>query len=42
MIVELKYDKEYDEDVDEILSYISFPQTKNSKYVSGLLVSAGV
>ena len=36
LILELKYDSIYDDQVDEILRFIPFRRTKNSKYVSGV------
>jgi hypothetical protein len=34
--LELKYDSIYDDQVDEILRFIPFRRSKNSKYVSGI------
>jgi SPX domain protein involved in polyphosphate accumulation len=39
IVVELKYDKDWDDDANEILKYIPFRQTRNSKYVTGMLMS---
>jgi len=39
VIVELKYDREWDDDVSEILTYLTLRQTKNSKYVTGMLTT---
>lgn len=36
IILELKYDSIYDDQVDEILRFIPFRRSKNSKYVSGI------
>lgn len=36
IIVELKYDEAEDQNADQIMQYIPFRNTKNSKYVSGL------
>jgi SPX domain protein involved in polyphosphate accumulation len=38
IVVELKYDQEWDDEANEILKYIPFRQTKNSKYVTGMLM----
>ena len=38
IVVELKYDQDWDDEVNEILKYIPFRQTKNSKYVTGMLM----
>lgn len=38
IVVELKYDQGWDDDANEILKYIPFRQTKNSKYVTGMLM----
>jgi SPX domain protein involved in polyphosphate accumulation len=40
IVVELKYDQEWDDEANEILKYIPFRQTKNSKYVTGMLMGA--
>jgi len=39
VVVELKYDQQWDDDANEILKYIPFRQTKNSKYVTGMLMA---
>ncbi len=39
IVVELKYDHGFDDEVKEILQYIPFRQTKNSKYVTGMLMA---
>jgi SPX domain protein involved in polyphosphate accumulation len=36
VIMELKYDAEHDEQVDQISDYFPFRMTKNSKYVNGI------
>ena len=36
IIVELKYDEIYDDLADQVMQYIPFRNTKNSKYVTGL------
>jgi len=38
IVVELKYDQDLDDEANEILKYIPFRQTKNSKYVTGMLM----
>ena len=39
VIVELKYDREWDDDVSEVLDYLSLRQTKSSQYVTGMLTT---
>lgn len=37
VVMEMKYDKAHDDDASEIFRYLSFRQTKNSKYVTGMM-----
>ena len=39
VIIEVKYEREFDDSVDEILQFIPYNQTKNSKYVTGMTMS---
>ena len=40
IIVELKYDQQHDDAAAELLRFMPFVQTKSSKYVTGMLLSA--
>ena len=41
IVVELKYENEYDQHIERISNYFPFRMTKNSKYVNGLCLTRG-